>query len=116
MATIVETSVNQLGDFAATVTTLTAADTFTYKSNANQILILRNGTAGALTATIDGDGATTITPDGYGGAISVSGGKAITVAAGATKAVRLDTIKAFLTGTISVTGGTGLEATLLAAI
>lgn len=114
MAVIAQTNINQIGDFAATITTLTASDTLIYKSGSLQTLILRNPTAGSLTVTLDGDQSTTVSVSGMGD-VSVSAGKSITVAAGATRAVRLDTIAAYLKGTVAVTGGTGLEAILLTA-
>ncbi len=114
MAAIAATSAKQNGDFLVTTTTLGASDTLTYLDGTKQLLVLANPTGGNITVTIDGDGGTTITPPGFGGTVSVSSGKSITVNAGTTKAVRLDTISAFLQGTVAVTGGSGLVASLYA--
>lgn len=114
MALINPTSVNGLGGVSTPAsTTLTAADTLTYKTGTRQVLLLTNPTAADITVTIDGDGATTIAPAGYGGTISVADGKAITVPDGESRIVRLQDIAAFLKGTVNVTGGTGLVAYLL---
>jgi hypothetical protein len=102
------------GSRAVTQTTLTGtADTFTYNATASQILILFNDTGGSLSPVIDGNGATTVTVAGIG-SVDVSSGYAVgSIAAGATKAIPLDTIKHFLSGTIAITSGTGLVASLL---
>ncbi len=114
MATITATSMTGSGSRAVTQTTLTGtADTFTYNATASQILILFNDTGGSLSPVIDGNGATTVAVAGIGN-VDVSSGYAVgSIAAGATKAIPLDTIKHFLTGTIAITSGTGLVASLL---
>lgn len=113
MATIVATSMQGAGKRAVIVTTMTASDTLTYKAGQGQILILRNGTAGALTPIIDGAGATTIPVQGVG-SVDVSAGYSVgAIAAGAEVAIPLDTIRAYLVGVIAITGGTGLSASLL---
>ena len=113
MATIVATSMQGAGKRAVTLTTMTASDTLTYKAGQGQILILRNGTAGALTPIIDGAGATTIPVQGVG-SVDVSAGYSVgAIAAGAQVAIPLDTIRAYLVGVIAITGGTGLSASLL---
>jgi len=114
MATIVATNIKAQGVAAVTETTLTGtADTFTYGSGKNQTLILRNATAGALTPVIDGASSTTIAVAGVG-SIDVSAGFAVgSIAAGAVKSIQTESISAYLQGTIAITGGTGLVATLL---
>lgn len=113
MATITPTLLTGSGQRTVTQTTLTASDTFTYKPGTGQILILRNGTGGALTPVIDGAGGTTAGAPGIG-SIDVSSGYSVgSVAAAAVKAIPLDTISAYLQGTIAVTGGTGISAILL---
>ena len=97
----------------ATVTTLTASDTFTFDSTKRSILVLNNVTAGALTVNIDGDGATTVNVSGVG-SVDISGGfSTASIPAGATHLVHLNSINKYLSGTIAVTGGTGIEAMLL---
>lgn len=112
MATIASTTMTG-GRVTVTETTLTASDTFTYVPNGRQILVLRNGTGGALTVTIDGAGASTVPVPGVG-SLDISGGFSTgSIAAGATAVIQLDSIKAYLAGTIAVTGGTGISASLL---
>ena len=114
MATIVATDIKGGGVKTITETTLTGTlDTFTYKSGVNQTLIFRNATAGALTPVIDGSGASSVSVNGIG-SIDVSAGYAIgSIAAGAVKSINTESIFEYLKGTIAITGGVGLVATLL---
>lgn len=114
MATIVATNVKANGTVAVTETTLTGTlDTFTYKTGVNQTLVFRNATAGALTPVLDGASSTTVPVAGVG-SIDVSAGFSVgSIAAGAVKSIQTDSIYAYLQGTIAITGGTGLVATLL---
>jgi hypothetical protein len=114
MATIASTSMGGSGVRAVTETTLTGtADTFAYNATAAQVLIFRNPTGGALSPIIDGNGGTTLPVAGVGN-VDVSAGYAVgSIAAGAVRAIPLDTIKAYLKGTIAITSGTGLVASLL---
>ena len=114
MATIVETNGSGLGVAALTETTLTGtADTFTYRSGGKQVLILRNPTGGALSPVIDGNGGTTASIDGLG-VVSVASGYSVgSIADGEAVAIPLDTINKYLAGTIAITTGTGLVASLL---
>jgi hypothetical protein len=93
-------------------TVLSASDTLTYTQGAGQILALYNTTASLVTVTLTGSAVQTITPPGYGGTISTAGGKAIGVPASSTVFVDLDDIFAYLQGTVTVTGGTGVTAHL----
>lgn len=112
MATIASSAI-AAGVNAVTETTLTSADTFAYVANGRQVLILNNGTAGALTVNIDGDGASTVNVGGVG-PVDISGGYSTgAIGIGEIVAIPLDSIKAYLSGTIAVTGGTGITATLL---
>jgi len=101
------------GMVTTTRVTLGASDTFTFNESKNQILILDNVTAGALTVVIDGDGATTVPVPGVG-TMTISGGFSTgSIAAGAQVAIPLNAIKKYCAGVIAVTGGTGIKATLL---
>ena len=60
MAALTQTDGRVVGAFAVTEQTLTASDTLTFTPARKQLLVLRNDTAGSLTATIDGDGGTTV--------------------------------------------------------
>lgn len=113
MADIVATSMLGLGSRAVTITTLGASDALTYDRTKAQILILNNVTGGGLTPNIDGDGGTTVPVDGIG-AVDVSSGLTLaSIGAGDSVAIPLNTISGYLSGTIEVTGGTGIEAQLL---
>lgn len=99
------------GSFAANEGTLTASDTITYNPAKLQLLVLRNATAGSLTATIDGDGGTTVTVPGLG-VISVAAGYAVVIPAGETRAVVLSSISSYCQGVVSITGAAGVKVTL----
>lgn len=112
MATIAPTTMTS-GRVTITETTLTSSDTFTYVPNRRQVLVLKNGTGGTLTVTIDGAGATTVPVPGVG-SVDISGGFSTgAIAAGALVAIQLDSISEYLKGVIEVTGGTGISASLL---
>ena len=113
MATIAATDMRGYGEKAVTVTTLTASDTFTYNSGKRPVLILNNVTAGALTVNIDGDGASTVSVAGAGSFDISTGYDTGSIAAGDVVAIPLDSIRQYLQGTIAVTGGSGIEASLL---
>lgn len=113
MATITPTDVSGYGAQSVTVTTLTGTDTFTYNGDKDPTLVLHNPTAGALTPVIDGDGATSVNVAGAGSFDISSGYSVGSVAAGATVAIRLQTIRKYLAGTIALSGTTGIEAQLL---
>lgn len=113
MATVTPTSMQGNGARVVTHTTLTASDTFTYKPGTRQVLELDNITAGALTVNIDGAGGTTVPVAGIG-SVDVSAGYSTgAIAAGAKVAIPLDSISAYLQGTIAMTGGTDIRAALL---
>lgn len=115
MATIAQTAVSSVKTpLALTQTTGTSSDTFAYASGTGQKLLLLNTTGSPITATITGSTATTIAPPGLGGTVSVASGIAITVAAGALKRVSLDDISAYLSGVISISGGSGMTYMLYA--
>lgn len=113
MAEITATSMTGTGERDITITTLGASDTFVYNASRDPVLILNNVTAGALTPNIDGDGQTSVSVSGIG-SVDVSGGLTLaSVAAGDYVAIPLKTIREYLTGTITVTGGDGIEAAIL---
>lgn len=114
MATITATNANSAaGAVTLTRTTLGSSDTFAFNTSYNPVLILDNVTAGALTVIIDGDGGTTVPVKGVG-SVSVTGGYSTgSIAAGACVVIQLNTIFEYLRGTIAVTGGTGIKATLI---
>ena len=113
MPAITATSIVGNGKAAVTETTLNGTDSLTYREANKPILVLRNPTAGALSPVIDGNGGSSVSVAGIG-SVDVSGGYAVgSIAAGAAVAIPLITIREYLKGTIAITGGTGLVATLL---
>lgn len=104
MATIAQT--NMRVGVPTTITPTSAAatgstDTLVYNPGTYQLLEIRNTTGASVNCVIAGSAATTIAPDGYGGTISVSSGKSVTVAANGTVIVALDSIKSYLQGTVT---------------
>jgi hypothetical protein len=113
MPAITATPLTGLGKRAVTETTLNGTDSLVYDQSKTPILVLRNPTAGALSPVIDGNGGTTVNVNGIG-VVDVSGGYAVgAIAAGEAVAIPLVTIREYLQGTIAITGGTGLVASLL---
>jgi hypothetical protein len=113
MATITPTSLQSLTSVAVAETTLDGNDTFTYKPNVTQYLILRNGTGGALAPNITGADATSQSVDGVG-SVDLSGGFTMpSIADGTTVVLELRDIRSYLSGTIAMTSSTGLVASLL---
>ncbi len=112
MPAIVATSMQGVGVRASTRVTLGASgNTFMYPPGA--LLVLHNPTGGALSPVIDGDGGTTVDVNGLG-TVSVAAGYAVgSIAAAAQVFIPLDSIQHFLRGTVDITSGTGLVATLL---
>lgn len=114
MPAITATDVYISGAAAVTETTLDGAtDSFEYTEGRRALLLLRNPTAGALTPVIDGDGASSVHVPGVG-SVDVSAGFSVgSIAADEAAVVHLDSIKEYLSGTIAITDGTGLVASLL---
>lgn len=114
MATIINTSKNVAGAFTASKTTLTASDTLTYVPNVNAELIMYNTTGSPVNVTIDGSAGTTVPVPGAGAqTFSVATGLVVAVPANEFVVIRLDTISAYLNGTVAVTGGTGVVAAII---
>jgi len=115
MAVLNNTSLRAGGVITPTENTLTASDTLVWDQNTpNAILVLRNPTGGALSPTITGSQASASVPVKGFGTVSAAGGLAVgSIAAAATRVIPLDSRREFLQGTITVTGGTGLVATIL---
>ena len=115
MGVIAATSMAGLGVRAMNETTLTASDTLAYDATKScSILVLRNPTGGALSPTITGSTApSTIPVSGYGNVSAAAGLAVGSIAAGAARVIPLDTIQKYLSGTVTITGGTGLVAAFL---
>ena len=114
MPVIAQTTIATGGVITPTETTLTSSDTFVYTPGRGQMLLLRNTTAGALSPTITGSAASAANVVAGFGSVSTASGLAVgSIAAGASRVVPLDSRSLFLSGTVTVTGGTGLLATVL---
>ncbi|MBX2847082.1 MAG: hypothetical protein KTR16_02085 [Acidiferrobacterales bacterium] len=112
MAALTVNEVSTTDATSVTVDTLTASDTFTFTGN--MYLILSNDTAGALSPVLTGDSAATVEVQGLG-SIDVSGGSDVfgSISAGAEKMLKLGVVSKYLTGTVTITGGTDLTARLI---
>ena len=114
MPAITATSMLGAGSRVITETTLNGTDSFAFNTTKNPVMILKNTTGAPITATFVGSTATTVSFDGVP-SVSVAAGYATTAIAATTGvvAVPLNSIKEYLRGTLTITGGTGLTATLL---
>lgn len=112
MAAISTQPLAQDGVFTLTWSTLTASDTFTLA--ANQYLLFENSTAGSLTALVKGASSGTKAIAEVG-AVDVSAGVSVVVAAGATKVLNCNSRKAYLSGVITITGAAGLKCAVVTA-
>lgn len=113
MAVITPTNMRANDAVTVNVTTLGASDTFVYNPDKRPVLIIRNGTGGAVTPLIDGDGAAVFAVPEYGSVDPTTGKSLGSVAAGATRAIDLKVCAKFLVGTITLTGASGASAQLL---
>lgn len=111
MAAISSINAAAVGAFSAPITTLSASDTITYTPSKKQLLLFTNTTGGSLTATIDGNGGTTVDVPGIG-SVSVAAGLAVAVPAGESRGVILNSIKHYLQGVVSITGASTLKCQL----
>jgi hypothetical protein len=101
-----------VGHFAAALTTLTASDTITIRTNKKQLLVLRNPTGGTLTLNIDGDGASAAYPVPGAAVIDLTGGYSIAVGTLVSRAIMLGTISGYTKGVVTLTGASGMIAQL----
>jgi hypothetical protein len=114
MAAITATSMTGFGVRAMSELTLSASDTLPFEPGApGGVLILRNPTGGALSPTITGSLASTAIPvDGYG-TVSAASYAVGSIPAGQARVIPLDSIKKYLEGVVTITGGVGLVASYL---
>ena len=114
MPAIVATSMGRGKPRASTRTTLTATgNSIPFVPGQGQILVLHNPTGGSLTPVINGSGNVAAEIEGAGEINFAAGLSLGPIAAGAQILVHLDFIAQYLKGTIDITNGTGLVATLL---
>ncbi len=113
MATLNNTSIKGGGVITPVENTLSASDTLVWDQNTpGAILVLRNPTGGALSPSIAGAQSSNVAVPGVG-PVSVNPLTVGSIAAGATRVIPLDSRREFLQGVITITGGTGLIATIL---
>jgi len=114
MAVITKTNMQTVGVVVPASTTLSASDTFVYDPGKRAFLELRNATAGALSPIITGSANVPVFVNGYGNAPVAGGYAGIgSIAATTGRAViDLANIDQWLKGTITVTAGSGLIATI----
>jgi hypothetical protein len=113
MAVITASKITGSGQKPVTETVLGASDTLVYNRETSPVLYLNNETAGPLTPLIDGDGGTTVPCAGIGD-VDVSAGLLLSsIAANAVVAIPLNSISAYLNGVVTITGATGIVASLL---
>lgn len=114
MATLNNTTLKAGGVITPTENTLTASDTLVWDQNTpGAILVLRNPTGGALSPTITGANANSAIPvPGYGN-VSAAALAVGSIPAGQSRVIPLDSRREYLQGVITITGGTGLIATIL---
>ena len=108
MAAITNTTATGIGAFACNEQTLGSSDTITIASGSKQLMVVRNATGSSVTLVVDGDGGTSVTIPGLG-AVTVSGGYSITIAAGESKAVILSTISYYTQGVVTLSGASGAK-------
>ena len=113
MAAIPATSLLGTGARVVSKITLGSSDTLTYNPSKDPVLILDNVTGGALTPNIDGAGGTTVPVAGVGDVSVASGYTTPSIGAGAIVAIPLKSISAYLSGVITITGGSGITAYIL---
>lgn len=112
MPALTSVNIRANGNTAVTPATLTASDTFTVSATSNQSLILENETADDVVVSLAGAAA----PATY---FSVGIGDvaiqplSVTVPANSGVSIYLSSLRIKLAGGVTMTGGTGLKATLI---
>jgi hypothetical protein len=108
---------NTVGVTTLARSTLTASDTLAYSQGSNQQLYLANNTGSPIgPVTILGSAALAsyVIPGTGGTTIAPSAGKSLgSIPANSTIEVSLDDLSLYLQGNVTITGGTGLIATVL---
>ena len=108
---------NTIGATTLARVTLNGTDSLTYIPGANQQLYLANNTGSPIGPVVilgSTAPATYIIPGTGGTTIAPSAGKSLgTIAANTTIEVSLDDISLYLQGSVTITGGSGLVATIL---
>jgi hypothetical protein len=115
VATITQTSIKAGGRVDIQPTTLTASDTFTYQSGANQYFVIENTTAASVTPSVTGSAASSALHVPTYGTIDISGAFAFpAIPAGEFQITPLDSIRLRLAGVATLTGCLGCKAMIIA--
>lgn len=96
---------DKAGDFVVVRVEMTGSDTLVYNPAVVQTLLIRNGSAAPAPIVIDGSLVTTSLLPGQGRPIDNSAGFPMTVEPDVTRGVTLSSIRNFLAGDVTVTGG-----------
>jgi len=114
MATLTAQDINVIGKVDLAMTTLTAADDFTFSEIKNEWLLLENTTGAPVTVSMLGaDAPATIVCSGIGTVTVVA--EEGEGPANANVMYKLNSIGTKLKGVTALTGGVGVEAALLSA-
>ncbi len=115
MPAITSNSRQSFGAEALTVIDSDGADSLVYVNNSNQVLQITNNTAGALSLNIIGSTAPAdYRCGGTGTTEDLTGGYPVAVPVGDSVKINLSSISAWLSGDITITGGsTGTLYTLM---
>ena len=115
MTAIAQTNIKAGGRVNIEPTTLTASDTFTYQSGANQYLVIENTTASAVTPSVVGSAASSALFVPTYGTIDISGAYELgAIPAGEFQITPLDSIRLRLAGVATLTGCAGCKAMIIA--
>jgi hypothetical protein len=115
MTAIAQTNIKAGGVVEIEPTTLTASDTFTYQSGANQYLVIENTTASAVTPSVTGSAASSALFIPTYGTIDISGAYGLgAIPAGEFQITPLDSIRLRLAGVATLTGCVGCKAMIIA--
>lgn len=107
MAALVVSSATGPGVKTLTVNVMTASDTVTFAPG--DIIHFRNSTAGALTVTLIGADNSVQGVPGLGNIVTSGGVSTGSIAASANALIMFDTVKHYLQGVVTLTGGTGMQ-------
>lgn len=113
MSVITATNAQGPGQHTISETTLGASDTLVFNPDKNPLLILNNGTAGALTPLIVGADSGTIGVPGFGNVDASVGELLSSVGIGDVVVIALNTISTKIQGVVTITGGDAMVAQLL---
>lgn len=114
MAVIAATDMQGPGERDIVWTTAGASDTFAFNKSKNPVLLINNGTAGAITPNIDGDGASAAYVVPGVGVVDLTAGYDVSeIAIGDIPAIPLVSIRGYLVGEITLTGADGAEIAIL---